>query len=478
MKSLNVIVVLLCLNSWAQDYSSAIEKARFLIQHHQKQTNIPGAQVAAMVDGELIWSESFGFKDLDNKIEVSKQTKFRIASVSKSLTSVAFGKMLETGLINLDDDIHKLVPEFPQKKYMLTPGHLASSTSGIRHYVSKQEASSTVHYKSLIHALDRFKNDTLLFEPGSNYEYSSYGWVLLGAAMEKVSQKNFQEIMQDTWDTIGMKNTSFDLPDHTDTTKTKFYIKDKNQRAIAPSENRSFMYPGGGYLSTAEDLVLMGNALLANTYLSEQTRNTLFEKTTLTNGTKINYGLGWEVGESRLKTSIVYHSGSMGTSRSHLILYPQENVVFAYVANTGDEVFFNDREAQSIAELFIDVKRNIENKSEVVNTVNLIGSWEIETTSLRDKKSKGTLQLHKNENGIIEGYVEFTRSRGKKEFPIILSSKIENKVHLIAVSPMFIDFYFDLSENTFMGQWLHDFNVNGTPEKDSYWCPRAIHGKK
>ncbi|RZS92464.1 serine hydrolase domain-containing protein [Aquimarina brevivitae] len=478
MKIFCLLIVLLTLNTWAQDYNPAITKARFLIEQHKKQTNIPGVQIAVMIDGVLVWSESFGYKDLEHKIAVSKNTKFRIASVSKPLTSVALGKMLETGTLKLDDSIHKLVPEFPQKEFIVTPRQLASSTSGIRHYTSQKETMTTTNYASLIEALAPFKNDDLLFKPGSSFEYSSYGWVVLGAAMEKASQHDFKEIMQNIWNDLEMNNTSFDIPNNADTTLSKFYIKNKNHRIEAPFMNRSFIYPGGGYLSTAEDLAHFGNSLLSNNYLKNKTKELLFSKTKLNNGKEIPYGLGWEVGQSRLQTAIVYHSGSMSTARSHLMLYPNEKIVLAYLANTGDEVFFNDREAQSIAELFVNSKRNTKTDYAMLNAITLVGKWDIRTTSLRNKKSKGVMELYKNQNGSIEGFIEFTRSRRKKKFPILLAESTDNKIHLIAVSPMFIDFYIELTDNHFTGQWLHDFNVNGTPEDDPYWLPRSIEGTK
>jgi hypothetical protein len=162
----------------------------------------------------------------------------------------------------------------------------------------------------------------------------------------------------------------------------------------------------------------------------------------------------------------------MNTARSHFIIYPEEDLVFAYLANTGDHVFFNDREAQNIAELFVEAKRYKNYTSDKTDA--LLGQWEISTTSLRDKKSKGTLQLSKNENGVIEGQIEFKRSRKTETYPIILADIDDNNAHLIAVSPMFIDIFLKFEENTFSGIWLHDFNVKGIPEEDEYWKPRTI----
>ena len=457
----------------AQDYQEAIEKARFLISEHQKQTNIPGIQVALMVGDSLVWSEGFGYSDLKTQAPVDRTTKFRIASVSKSVTSVALGKMIERKEIDIDEEINMNLPEFPKKAHTFTARHLATSTSGIRHYTDKDPDYNTIHYPDVISSLDRFKNDDLLFEPGTDYHYSSYGWVLLSAVMEKLSNKPFAKIMQECWDTLGMYQTSFDEPNNEDPNKSKHYISGKgSQRQEAPFDNRSYMYAGGGYLSTAEDLVLMGHQLLRDEYITEETRRLLFSSYQLKNGTATNYGMGWECGVNRRNTPIVYHGGSMSSARSHLVIFPEKNIVFAYLANTGDNVFFNDREAHSIAELFL--------KSEPTSVKPdiLEGEWEITTTSLRNKKTAGTLKLYKNDQGIISGSITFKRSKKEKKFPIIISSIENNYIHLIAVTPMFLDMYLTVDEEKAVGKWLHDFNVNGVVEDDAYWKPRIISAKK
>jgi hypothetical protein len=326
-------------------------------------------------------------------------------------------------------------------------------------------------------ALERFKNDPLLFEPGTDYLYSSYGWVLLSAVMEQASGQSFFELMLEVWTDLDMQKTTFDYPNQTSKTISTFYIYDKKEgRVEAPKDNRSYMYAGGGYLSTAEDLLKAGQTILNEHYVNKKYIQELLNSQKLPNGTETHYGLGWEVGTSRLETPIVYHSGSMSTARSHFIIYPDEDIVFAYLANTGDHVFFNDREAQNIPELFVEIKQN---KSYVTNnTETLLGQWQINTTSLRDKKSKGTLQLSKNKNGLIQDHIEFKRSRKTETHPVILTDIDDNKAHLMAVSPIFIDFFLRFEENTFSGIWLHDFNVKAIPEEDEYWKARAIEGKK
>lgn len=458
----------------AQNYTHAIKKAQLLVKAHKSQTQIPGCQVAVMVKGKLVWSESFGFSDLENNIKVRSNTKFRVASVSKPITAMALGTLIDRAKIDIDKNIRFYLPEFPKKEHPITTRHLAASTAGIRHYNSGDAPFNTKNYTTVLEALKPFKEDKLEFEPNSQYLYSSFGWVLLSAVMEKASGISFFELMQNTWDGLGMKNTTFDFPDRNIEQKSKFYsYHKKQQRKLAPYENRSYMYAGGGYLSTAEDLVLMGNQLINSEFLTKETQQLLTKSHRLKDGTLTFYGLGWETGRSRLNTKVIYHSGSLPTSVAHLIIYPEEEVVFAYLANTGDNVFFNAREAQSVAELFIEKKDFTKSQAE-----KLVGSWQIETTSLRNKKTKGVLELQLDDSNILSGSITFKRSRKKITCPIVVATINDSKVHCIAVSPMFIDFYLALNTNEFKGEWLHDFNVKGLPEKDDYWKPREIIGLK
>jgi len=475
MKNIILLIIILfagnALN--AQDYQKAIEKARFLIGEHQEQTNIPGVQVALMIGDSMIWSEGIGYSDLERETLVDKTTKFRIASVSKSVTSVALGKMIEQNEIDIDADINNYLPEFPKKSHPITVRHLATSTSGIRHYTGQDPDYNTVNHPNVISSLERFKDDPLLFEPGTEYHYSSYGWVLLSAIMEKSSNRSFVEIMEETWDDLGMVHTAFDFPVKEVPNKSVQYIsRGKNKRIEAPVDDRSYMYAGGGYLSTAEDLVLMGNKLLNDKFITKETRNLLFSSAKLRNGTETNYGLGWEFGTNRTNKQIVYHSGSMPSARSHLVIFPKEKVVFAYLANTGDNIFFNDREAHAIAELFV------KEETDELNTDLLTGEWQINTTSLKNKKTSGVLSLSKNADGIMEGSLTFKRSKKEKTFPIVLVAVDNTRFHFTAVSPMFLDLYLTIEGDKASGVWLHDFNINGVADTDDYWKPRAVTAKR
>lgn len=466
-----------CPASLAQDYQLPIAKARFLISKHQQQTRVPGIQVALSVRGTTVWSEGFGYGDLEGKHPVTDATRFRIASLSKSVTSVALGRLMEDGTLDIDRPISDYLPELPEKFHAITCRQLAGSLSGIRHYESKDPEYNTVHYPDVFSSLERFIHDPLVFEPGTGYFYSSYGWVLLSAVMERAGGKSFQRLMQEVWSDLGMGETAFEVTGEKYPGRSVPYLWKNGQRIPSPADDRSHMYAGGGYLSTARDLVRMGNEMIYGTYFSKATVLELTTSLTLPDGSKTYYGLGWECGTGRLGTPVFFHSGSMDGARTHLVIYPEEGIVFAYLANTGDHIFFNEREAHSIAELFIHANRDPDTQL-AHELPQVLGAWDIETTSLRDKKTDGTLILKRGNYGVIQGELQFKRSRKKGTYPVLVSDIKDHKVHLIAVSPMFMDIYLDVNEDSISGEWLHDFYVKGVGEEDPYWKARKLFGRR
>lgn len=472
-----ICFLLPCPASLAQDYDLPIAKAQFLISKHMEMTKVPGVQVALSVRGTTIWSEGFGYGDLKEKRPITDSTMFRIASLSKSVTSVALGRLMEDGTLDIDRPIGDYLPELPEKFHSITSRQLAGSLSGIRHYESKDPEYNTFHYPDVFSSLERFIDDPLVFEPGTGYLYSSYGWVLLSAVMEKAAGKPFQKLMQEAWDDLEMGQTTFEVSGEDYPGRSIPYTWKNNQRKRSARDDRSYMYAGGGYLSTARDLVRMGNEMIYGTYLGKATVSKLTTSLTLPDGSKTHYGLGWECGTGRLGTPVFFHSGSMDGARTHLVVYPEEGIVFAYLANTGDHIFFNEREAHSIAELFIHVKRGFDTGSGVVDS-SLTGAWAIETTSLRDKNSEGSLILKRGNQEFIHGKIQFRRSRKRESYPVLVSDIKDQQVHMIAVSPMFMDIYMDVRGDSMEGEWLHDFDVKGVAEEDPYWKARKLLGRR
>ena len=158
--------------------------------------NIPALSVAIAIDSRPSWSSGFGMSDLENFVPAKASTVYRLGSISKPITAVAAMQLVEKGKLDLDAPIQKYLPSFPQKPWPITARQLLGHLSGIRHYAGLEEVNSTRHYDDRLTPPQIFQNDPLLFEPGTKYSYSTYGYCLLGAAVEAAADFKFVEYLR------------------------------------------------------------------------------------------------------------------------------------------------------------------------------------------------------------------------------------------------------------------------------------------
>lgn len=203
-----------CTSPPQSPYQSAIDESIRLLDSLLSAQKIPGIDAAISIDGTTVWSRGFGFADLEHMTPVKPgETRFRIGSVSKPLTTAALGKLLDAGKIDLNAAVQTFVPYFPIKKYPFTVKQLAGHIAGIRHYRGDEFLSSR-NYNSVQSSLTIFQDDTLLFEPGTDYSYSSYGYSLLSAVIEGASGESFLPFIQrEVFNALDMRNTSPDKND-------------------------------------------------------------------------------------------------------------------------------------------------------------------------------------------------------------------------------------------------------------------------
>ncbi|MCZ4223346.1 serine hydrolase domain-containing protein [Pedobacter rhodius] len=323
-----------------------------------KAQHIPGLSVAIALKGNLIWKEAFGYADLDNQVKVTTDSRFRVGSVSKSITSVALAKMKDEGKIDIEETVGHYLPVFAKKKYPVTLKQLAGHLGGIRHYKDNDPSDyiHQEHYTDVPSSLDIFKNDSLLFEPGTKYYYSSYGFVLLSAAMEKAAGHNFPDLMQkELFYPLHMTKTMPDYQDSIISGRTAYYQWSKEDQKVvrSPFEDLSYKWAGGGFLSTPTDLALMGSALLSGKFIKPATAELMMTSQQLKNGKNSGYGMGFRIGTDSKGRKIVHHGGVALGGRAFLLLYPDQNLVIAVTTNQGDAQF-GERHLEKLANLFIE----------------------------------------------------------------------------------------------------------------------------
>jgi CubicO group peptidase (beta-lactamase class C family) len=404
-------------------YNLAIKRSRQLVRTLMKEARIPGLAVAVAIEGEIVWQEGFGYADLENLVPLTDLTRFRIGSVSKSLTAAAMARLYEKGRLDLDAHVREYVPSFPRKKYPITPRLLAGHLGGIRHY-REGESINYQRFTSVVESLQHFQDDALLHEPGTAFRYSTYGYNLLGAVIESACGKKFTLCMkEEVFLPLGMTHTVADFPDQIIPHRTRFYARNKEGELVnAPYSDRSYKIPGGGFLSTASDLVRFGSGLLQDAFLRRATIEMLFTSQRTQAGEETGYGMGWRPRTDWEGRLVLQHGGSAEGGRTFLLLYPRQGLAVALLANLSGAPLFQE-EAQTLATLFLD---DWSNSSSEASSDEPSGLYEM-TIERGDKTVKGMLYLINGPSG-PKGWLRLENSS-----PLILALilKRDEEVHII-----------------------------------------------
>ena len=332
--------------------SAAIATARAFVLDTMARLRAPGASVTVIRDGVMIWSEGFGYADLEQRVPVTPLTRFRIGSVSKPLTSIALGLLVEEGRLDLDAPVQRYVPDFPEKRWPVTTRQLAGHLAGIRHY-REGEMTSTRHYDTVRDGLTIFAIDSLLFEPGTQYAYSSYGWNLISAIIESASGEAFLPFMaRRVFGPAGMTRTVPEFNDSLIPFRARFYVHadTASPATNAPYVDNSYKWAGGGFLSTTQDLARVGRKLLERKLLRPETRDLLWTSQHTRDGKATDYGMGWRSGRDAQGRRWVGHTGGSIGGTANLLIYPEQHLMIAVLVNS-DQTFISA--TPRIASLFM-----------------------------------------------------------------------------------------------------------------------------
>ena len=318
------------------EYRATVARMRSLVCERLA-PRIPGVQVAVAINGTLVWSEGFGYADAARRRPVTRATQFRIGSVSKPLTAATVALLYEQGKLDLDAPVQRYVPTFPDKGYPITTRQLAGHLAGIRHYRDR-EFFQTRHFATVRDGLAIFQDDSLLFPPGTRFSYSSYGWNLVSAVVEGAAGQDFLSyISARVFRPLGLTHTAPDRSDSLIPERTQFYDPDSNGAYhVAPTVDNSYKWAGGGFVSTAEDLVRFGSALLAPGFLRRETLDLLFTSQRTSAGEETGYGIGWFVRTDSSGHHWAFHGGSAVGGTAVFGVDRDAHVVVAVLTNLSD----------------------------------------------------------------------------------------------------------------------------------------------
>lgn len=313
----------------------------------------PGLAISVINHESGQWSRGYGWCDVDLKQAINPANHlFRIGSISKTITAAALGRLSEKQKIDLDASIVKYYPAIPEDKKNITTRQLGGHTAGIRHYKGI-EFLSNLHYETVPEALEVFIDDELLFAPGTQYAYTTYGWTLISAVMEGAVDKSILKIIDEE---VRTPLRIPDLkPDHIDSiqfNRVQFYEYQAGKIIDSPDADLSNKWSGGGYLCSAEDLARFGFALTGPGYLEEETLKEFTTSQLLPDGSRTNYGIGFRSGIDDDGRNWYGHAGGSVGGTSMLLIYPDEDLVVVTLVNLGSANM--DELAWKIAKVILD----------------------------------------------------------------------------------------------------------------------------
>ena len=289
--------------------------------------SIPGVSVAVVENGAVEWTAGFGTADLESSVPATSHTLYRLGSISKSITATASLLLWQQGELDLDAPVQKYCPAFPQKDAPISTRELLGHLGGIRHYKSNSqddpEIGSTKHFPNPIQGgLDFFKNDPLVAKPGAEFHYSTQGFTLVGCAIEGASGQNYVDyVRKNVLTPAGMTHTVVDDRFAIVPFRTRFYSKDSSA-AITNADflDSSYKIPGGGWLSSADDMAQFEVAMLNDRLVARSTRDLMWTPLKPTDGKEDGYALGWDTGKGLGLLDVGHDGGQQGTSTSFMIV--------------------------------------------------------------------------------------------------------------------------------------------------------------
>jgi CubicO group peptidase (beta-lactamase class C family) len=327
----------------SREWAGAVEQGRQIDRATLIEQNLPGLSVAVGAGGEIVWAEGFGWADLESRAPVTPDTRFRIGTASTALTSAAVGLLLEKGRLTLDERIQTYVPEFPEKQWPVTLRQLMGHLSGVRNDGGDEGPLLSVRCERTVDGLQYFKNSQLLFEPGTEYRYSSYGWILVSAAVEAAADEPFFTFMRkQIFEPLGMDDTRADSETEPTLDRATFYFP---RFAADPRYGLHLMRPidyscyagSSAFLSTPSDLVRFAMATNRGQLLQPATVQLFQTSQRLASGQETGYGLGWDLETVALagkQTTLVGHDGeSLGGMVASFMTFPEHGIVVSVTSN-------------------------------------------------------------------------------------------------------------------------------------------------
>jgi serine beta-lactamase-like protein LACTB, mitochondrial len=361
--------------------------------YHNKE--VPSISAGVAKNGKIVWLGARGYADIENMVPATSKTVYRIASISKTITAVAVMQLVEQKKIDLDVDVKRYIPYLPQFKWKFTTRQLLNHTSGIRDY-RQGEFDSKIYYRNTRDVVEYIAKDSLAYEPGTQYRYSTIAYNLLAAIIERVSGMSFSDYLEKhIFLPSGMMSTFVELQQDIVQNRAHGYIRDGFRKIRnAPLADLSIKYPGGGIISTSEDLLKFAMSLMQGKLLNHATIDTMSVSTRLKSGKYISYGLGFGIGTDSRGIKYLLHTGGGTGFSSLLTIYPSEKMATIHLINARDRNL--DNPAETLAQIMLKEHYQIPKKSFADYLVSIARSANVDSAITAIKNANPKLESEYN----------------------------------------------------------------------------------
>jgi len=484
---ISISLSILCCNDKKQDIivlNDRFDNIRDTIIKKVENGEIPSLSLAVSENGKIIWMESFGYADKENKIKATPNTLYSIASVSKPLTATGIMKLYEMGKIDLNTDVQTYIDTLNLKYYVndsikVTCRNLLNHTCGLPMHFNYYYDDDTLAIPPIEQVINRYS--IVVNQPSLKYSYANLGYGILGFIISKVIKRDFNEFMtEEIFKPLEMTQTTVDISLQTKRDLAKRYDLKGKLLPFSFSDT-----PGAGnFSSTAKDMIHFGMFHLNNTFKND---DKLLKSSTIQLMQQKQYpdtfnsdevynkyynrnmcGLGWFINDKDYNYKMIYHAGGMDGVEGMLKLIPDKNIaVVALINQSTTNAELTNQITDSILIIMVPDLKDIQvinqknetneiQKTKMIKQEDLLGIWEgnIETYN---KKIPITLKFQPD--GDIHVYTEAQFNTGKLSNEHILN---ENNQHKMLLNKWFFN------NGHFMGTYPLSI-----PGEHLYRCPHS-----
>lgn len=355
----------------------ATRRADLILASLVEINGVPGMAGSVWKDGQIVWTGTAGYADVEAGRRVDDDTVFRLASVSKLFTVMAAGRLRDQGRLDLNAPVRSVLPWLPDRWPDISARQLAAHTSGMPHYQTVDAGRGGTRYASVRDAVGLFQDRELLASPGQTYAYSSWGFVLLSAEVEAAARTSYLDFIKAEITPkleIGPDATDSDNPH-----ASRAYAFTDSHARPAPPHDFSYSWGGGGLGGTAPAVAAWGGRVLEGRVVARETFEWMQQPMPLNGGgvaadDDYQLGFGWRVSRDADGRRLAHHAGVAEGARSSLVLYPDHGAATAVLSNAL-WVSSIDVTARMLAAPFLPVARDGQAIACPVSATRYAGTW-------------------------------------------------------------------------------------------------------